>query len=51
MCERNSSAKERVWKQEGDKAKHLTRALVFWAAFQSGSPSSNLGQLIYVSDK
>ena len=51
MCESNFSANERVWKQEVDKAKHLTRALVFWAVFQSGSPSSNLGEPTYVIDK
>jgi hypothetical protein len=51
MCERNYSTNERVWKQEGDKAKRPTKVLVFWVAFQSGSPSSNLGEPIYVTDK
>jgi hypothetical protein len=44
-------ANKRVWKQEADKARHLTKALVFWTAFQSGRPSSNLGQPVYVTDK
>jgi len=51
MCERNYSTNERVWKQEGDKAKRVTKVLVLWAAFQSGSPSLNLGEPIYVTDK